>query len=137
MHQRHRDTIIIDSVLNRHANQSLTALLRDGLDTKARACGKTDPVRAKFRLQKVNETLHLLGARGILNPSIDVLGVLAKHHHVRQRCILHWGGYPGEIAYRSNTGEKIERLSHHDVQRTNAAPNGRGQRSFDGDHILA
>ena len=68
---------------------------------------------------------------------VHVFGIFAEDHHVHALGICTGEGTPVEISHRANASVEIEHLAQRDVERTNAAADGSGQRAFDGDAEIA
>ncbi len=129
-----RRPAVFDGVVDRGPDQSLGAHLRDRLDADAGAV--TDgPVH--LVTQEAHELERLGGARLHLVPRIDVLGVLPEDDHVDQLGMEHGRGHAGEPAHRAQAHVEIEDLAEGDVERTDTAADGRGQRPLDPDQVFA
>src|SRR5262249_49686994 len=114
----------------------LGAFARDRLDADARRRRETNLLYAELLLQKLDQLLGL-GRLGLpLDAGVDVLGVLAKDHHVHLLRALDRRRHTGEVAHRAQADVEIEELAQGDVERADAATDRRGQRPLDTDAIL-
>ena len=82
-------------------------------------------------------TLGVLAALLELDARVHVLGVLAEDDDVHLLGLLHRAGHALVVLHRPHAGVEVEDLAQRHVQRTNAAADRRGQRSFDGDAQIA
>ena len=137
VHQGHRWAAIVDSVLDRFANQTLAAFDRNRFDANGRGFGKANFFHAHFLLQEGNHPLHFRRAGFPLHPSVNILGVLAKDHHVGFFRLFHRTGHTGEITHRAQAHIEIEHLAQGHIERTHAAGSRRRERALDRHHILA
>src|SRR5690606_19941207 len=131
VHERHGAAVVAHGVLERLADEALRALAGDGLDADPRARGEADLRDAELRLQEMDQLLHLGGAGGPLDARVNVLGVLAKHHHVHVVGNLRGRRRPRKIADRTNARVQIHCLTNRDVQRADAFADGRRERPLD------
>src|SRR5262249_26978522 len=122
--------IVVDRVLDRLADQPLAAFLGHRLDADGRAAGEADVGHAEFALQVGDELVNVRGACRPLDAGVDILGVFPEHDHVRLARVLHRCGHAGEVADGPHVRVQIQRLSHRDVERANALPHGRAQRTL-------
>ena len=90
----------------------------------------------EFCCEEVEDLLRLGRAAGVLDAGVDVLGVLAEDHHVHLLRVLHRRGHAGEVAHRAEADVEVEHLPQGDVERADAAADGRGQRALDADEVL-
>src|SRR5690606_28219618 len=88
------------------------------------------------RGEKLLELLHLGAALLELDAGVDVLGVLAEDDHVHEIRTLHWCLHPAEIPDRPETHVQVELLTQRDVERSDAAADGRRERSLDADEMV-
>ena len=137
VHQRHRDPIVLDGVLDRLADQPLAALLGHRLDADAGARRETDRRDIQLLLQIGDQALYLGGAGRPLDTGVDVLGVLPEHHHVGEACIRHGTGDARKIADRAHAGVQVHALAHRHVEGAQAPADRRAQGTLDRDHVLA
>src|SRR5207253_7872927 len=91
----------------------------------------------KFLLKKIQDLLRLRRPGGVLDPGINVFRVFTEDHHVDFLRMFDGRGDAFEVLHWAQTNEKIEKLPERDVERTNAAPDRRRQRTFDADQIFA
>src|SRR6185437_2507466 len=63
---------------------------------------------------------------------IHVLCVFTENDHIELVRMLHRRGHAGVITHGTNTCVKVHDLPQSDVERTNAAADGRSERAFDG-----
>ena len=68
-----------------------------------------------------------------LDAGVDVFGVLAEDDDVEFFRVLHGAGDAGVVLHGADALVEIHQLAQGDVERTNAAADGRGEGSFDGD----
>src|SRR5262249_23641040 len=68
---------------------------------------------------------------------VNILGVLAKDHHVDFLRLLDGARHAGEIPDRAQAHVQIELLTQGDIERADAAADGRGQRPFYRHHVIA
>ena len=87
--------------------------------------------------QKGAEFGVLLGTGLEFDAGIDVFGILAEDHHVHLIGAFHRRRHALEPAHGAQADVQIQDLAQGDVQRANAAADGRGQRAFDGYPIAA
>ena len=64
-------------------------------------------------------------------PAVDVLSVLAEDDDVDLFGMLHRAGHALVILHRANAGVEVENLAQSDIERADAAADGRGERSLD------
>jgi hypothetical protein len=72
-----------------------------------------------------------------LDAGVDVFGVFAEDDDVELFGVLHGAGHALVVLDRANAGVEVENLAQGHVQRADAAADGRGERSFDGDAQVA
>ena len=72
-----------------------------------------------------------------LDAGVHVLRVLTEDDDVDLFRMLHGAGHALVVLDRAHTGVKIEQLAEGHVQRPDAAADGRGERSLDGDSQIA
>src|SRR5690606_8322657 len=135
--KRHGNTVVVDGVVDRLADQALRAFLRHRLDAYPRGRREADAGHAHLALQEVDDLLHVLGARRPLDAGVDVLGVLAEDHHVGEVGNLHRRRHAGEVLDRPHAGVQVQGLADRDVQGADTAADRRAQRTLDGDHEVA
>ena len=136
VHQGDRIPVLINGVLDRLAHQPLGAFFRHGLDADAGRLREADLGHPHLVLQEVDHFLHFRRAGLPLDAGVDVLGVLAEDDHVHQLRMLHRRRRAVEIAHRTLTYIEIQVLAQRHVERADATTDRRGQRPFDGHHIL-
>src|SRR5690606_32020664 len=136
VHQRDRGTVVIDGVLDGLAHQALGAFAGNGLNADTGGFGEADLVDAQFLLQEVDE-LAGFGAAGFeLDTGIDVFGVLAEDDHVGLFRLAHGRRHALEVLNGAQTHVQVELLAQGDVQRTDAATDGCGERTLDRDNVF-
>ena len=91
----------------------------------------------EFLGEEVEHLLRLGRAAGVLDAGVDVLGVLAEDDHVGQLGLLHGRGDAGEVLHRAQADVEVENLPQGDVERADAAADGRGERALDADEVGA
>ena len=121
-------------VFNRHFDQAFAGIFGDGFDAQRRA---VEELRAQFAPQEVGQFGVFRAARGVFDARIDVFGVFAEDDDVKVFGAAHRRGYARVVAHRPDAGVEVECLPQGDVKRAEAAADGCGQRSFDGDTQLA
>jgi hypothetical protein len=139
VHERHALPFLAQRVLDGGAHQPLAAVLRHGLHADAGRLGKADLLvgRREVGLEQPEHLLRVVGAGGELDARVDVLRVLAEDHHVDLVGTLHRRGHALEPAHGPQAHVEIEDLPHRDVQRADAAADGRRERALDADEIGA
>ena len=130
--ERHGLALVVDRVLDRHADQPLRARLGDRLDADARI--GTDAL-AHLARQELDDALGLRRALRPLDAGVDVFGVLAEDDHVHQLGALDRRRRALEVADRPHAGIQVEDLAQRDVDAADAAADRRGQRALDGDLV--
>ena len=139
VHQRHALALVGDGVLDRRADQPLAPLARDRLDADGDGLREADLLvhLGEVVLEEREELLDVLGAGLELDAGVDVLGVLAEDHHVDLLGVLDRRGHALEPADRAEADVEVEQLPQRDVERADAAADGRRQRPLDADQVLA
>ena len=93
-------------------------------------------VLAELVLDERAELLRF-GRPGLpLDAGVDVFGVLAEDDDVELLRLLHRAADALEVAHRANARVEVEHLAQRDVQRANAAADGRRERPLDRDAEL-
>src|SRR5690606_18956041 len=136
VNQRHRRLVMVNRILDRSANQSLSPLFRHWFDSDPATFGKADLGNPHLFLQELN---HFLGFRTIglpFNARINVFGVLPKNHHIGQLRMLDRTGHPSKPTDGPNTGIEVQLLTQSNVQRTYPSADGGRQGAFDTDRKL-
>ena len=87
----------------------------------------------EVRLEEFENLDCRLASRLEIDSGVNVLGVLAKNHHVDFFRMLHRARHAREILYRAQAHVEIEHLAQRHVERANAAADRRRQRSLDAD----
>ena len=72
-----------------------------------------------------------------LDAGVHVFGVLAEDHDVELLGMLHRAGHALVVLHRAHAGVEVENLAQRHVERADAAADGRGERSLDGDAQVA
>ena len=138
VHERDGLASVLERVLDGHADQALGSGHRDRLDADA-------GVEANLLLAALEhvfvEELDQAGAVGSsllpLDAGVNVFGVFAEDDDVHALGMLHRRRHALVVLHRAHAGVEIENLAQGDVERANAAADGRGQRAFDGDAEFA
>ena len=84
-------------------------------------------------LEEIEHLRRRLAAGLELDAGVDVLRVLAEDHHVHFLRMLHRRRHAGEPLHGAQADVEIEHLAQRDIERADAAADGRGQRAFDAD----
>src|ERR1035437_5069479 len=131
--------LVRDRVLDRGANETLAAPLRDGLHTEAGRLGETEllVLRREVLLQERGDLPALVGSGGELDSRVDVLGILPEDDHVHLFGVLDGRRHALEPAHGAQADVEVESLAQRDVERTDAAADRRRERSLDADEELA
>ncbi len=98
--------------------------------------GKRIVVAPSSSCRNVISLRGLLGFGLVLDPGVDVLGVLPEDDHVHQLGMLDRRGHPGEPAHRPDAGVEIELLPERHVERAEPAADRRGERPLDGHEVV-
>jgi hypothetical protein len=78
-----------------------------------------------------------LGRTGLpLDAGINVFGVFTKDRHVHVARLLDRTWHTFEPAHRAQADIEVELLAQRYVQRADTATDRRGQRAFDGNHVV-
>ncbi len=138
VHQREALALVGDGVLERGADEPLAAFARHGLDAIRRTLGEPDFLRelGESIRQHRPELLRVVAPLFKLDAGVNVFGVFAEDHHVHQVGTFHGRFHAAEVAHGPQAHIKIEFLPERDVQRTDAAADGRRERSLDAHKIL-
>ncbi len=128
--------VVVDRVLDGGAHQALGAFARDRLDADARGGREADLLDAHFILQELDDLPGVVGFGHPFDAGVDVLGVLAENHHVGLARILQRRGDALEVTHRAYALVEVEFLAQRDVERADAAADGRGQRALDRYRVL-
>src|SRR3989475_8880856 len=135
--ERQRLPVVLDGVADRRADEPLGALFRHWLDADRGGVGKADFDDLHLLLEEV----HYLPALGRpllpLDPGVDVLRVLSENNHVHLVRPLHRRGDALEVLHGAKTDVQIEHLAKRPVERAEPLPDGRRERTPDGDEKLA
>ena len=159
MHERHTLALELNRVADGAVDQAHAAAVADGLDTDAdldvaweireadrlpeffrfglRAETNLLELFRKFLRQEIESLLRLRRASGVFDARIDVFRVFTEDDHVHLLRMLHRRRHAREPLHRAEADIQIEHLPQRHVQRTNAAADRRGQRSFDANEIFA
>ena len=139
MDDGHALALVGDRVLHRRTEETLRALLRDRLDADAGGVREADlgVGLREMLLEQFLELAVLLRPLLELDAGVDVLGVLTEDHHVDLLRRLHGRGDALEPAHRAQADIEVEELAQRDVQRADAAADGRRERALDRDQVLA
>ena len=129
--------VVVDRVLERAPDEPLGALARNRLDADARRLREADLPHAQLVLEEGDQLARALRLGLPLDAGVDVLGVLAEDHHVGLRRILERARHAGEVPHRAQADVEVELLAQGDVERANAAADGRRHRALDRDGVLA
>ena len=138
VHQGHALAAGFERMTNRHAHQALGSGHRDRLDADAGI--EANLLLAALQHVLVEELDQLRALRSSLFPldaGVNVFGILAEDDHVHALGMLHRRGHALVVLHRAHAAIEIENLPQRNVQRANAAADGRGQRAFDRDAKFA
>ena len=151
--------LVLDGILDRAVDEAHAAGVADGLDADAdlhvgREIRRADclpkllggglvPKRiflnsfGKFLGQEIRGPSAASGVpAGVFDARVNVLGVLAEDDHVHLFGMLHGRGHAGEPLHRAQADVEVEHLAQRDVERADAAADGRGQRALDADEVF-
>src|SRR5436190_13469556 len=159
VHERHTLALELNRVADGAVDQAHAAAVADGLDADAdldvaweireadrlpeffrfglRAETNLLELFRKFLRQEIESLLRLRRASGVFDARIDVFRVFTEDDHVHLLRMLHRRRHAREPLHRAEADIQIEHLPQRHVQRTNAAADRRGQRSFDANEIFA
>jgi len=101
-----------------------------GLDADA---GVEPDLGSHFLGEEFDDLLGFGGAFTVFDAGIDVFGVLAEDDDVELFGPLHGRGDAGVVLDGALADVEVEDLAQADVERADAAADGRGERAFDGD----
>ena len=121
-------------MLDGHTHQALGASHGHGFDADAGI--EADLLLAAFQHVFVEEFDQPFGIRRPLFPfdsGVNVFCVFAEDDNVHALGMLHGRRHSGVILHRTHAAVEIEDLAQGDVERADAASDGRGQRTFNGD----
>ncbi len=135
VHQRDALALVQDGVVERGANEPLGPLPRNRLHADARRGREADVLHAHLVLQERDHLLRLGRFGGPLDAGVDVLRVLAEDHHVDLLGRLHGRRHALEVAHRAQADVEVQHLADGDVERPDAAADGRRQRPLDADEV--
>ena len=93
-------------------------------------------ILGKFLRQKIEYLLRFGRPAGVFDARVNVLGVFAEDDHVHLFRMLDGRGHAGEPLHGAQADIEIEHLAQRDIERADAAADGRGQRAFDADEII-
>ena len=136
MHNRQTRFVIVNGVLQGLAHQTLGAFARDRLDADAGRTREADLGDAHFLLQEIDQLLGFVRLGFKLDSGINVFGVFAEDHHIGLLRLFDGTGNAVKVLDRTQANVQIEFLTQRYVEGPNASPHRRGQRAFDGYHVL-
>ena len=125
-------------VLDSAPDQALGSSRRNRLDANSGV--PADLLLAAFQhvvVQKFEQLFCFGRARLPLDADVHVFGIFTEDEDVQFFGMLNRGGNSFEVAHRTLTGIEIENLAQRDVERTDTAANGGGERSLDGHPKIA
>src|SRR5581483_2273262 len=111
--------------------EPLGPFARDRLDADAARLGEADLLDAHLALEERDDLLHLRSAGRPLDARVDVLRVLAEDHHVDLVGALDGARDALEPAHGPEADVEVEDLAERDVERADAAADGRRERALD------
>ena len=138
VHQRHTLAASLQRMKNRHAHQAFGSGHRHRLDAHARI--QPDLLLAALQhvfVEKLDQFRALRSSLFPLDACVHILSVLAVDHHIHAFGIFHRRRHALVVLHWTHAAIEIENLPQRNVERTNAAAHGRGQRALDGDAELA
>ena len=124
---------VVQCVADGCAHEALRALARNWLDAKTGSIRKAD-LAVLLRQMLLQQRLELnVAVRTLLqiNAGVNVLGVLAKDHHVHIFRAFYRRRHAGEVAHGAQAHIQVQLFAQLHVQAANAAANGRGERALD------
>jgi hypothetical protein len=138
---RHALAVVGDGVLEGGADEPLRAGFGNRLDANADELGRVAEadffeILGKVRLEKFNRLERGFLARLEINAGVNILGVFAEDDHVHLFGMFHGRGDAGEPLHGAQADVEIEHLAQRDVERADAAADGRGERALDADEIF-
>src|SRR6266478_7656414 len=125
-------------MLDGHAHQALGASHRNRFDTDAGI--EADLLFTALQhvfVKEFDQALRIRCAFFPFDPDVNVLRVFAEDNDVHALGMLHGRRHAGVILHRAHAGVEIEDLAQGDVEGADAASDGRGQRTLDGDAKFA
>src|SRR2546425_1421388 len=81
--------------------------------------------------EKSDDGIGLWAAGPVLDPGVHILDVLAENDHVELLRLAHRAGHALEVAHRPDAGVQVEQLAQGDVEGSDPASDGRGERALD------
>ena len=124
--------------LNRHAHQALGSGHRHRLD--AHAGVQPDLLLAALQhvlVEKLDQPCALRSSLFPLDARVHILRVLAEDHDVHALGMFHRRRHALVVLHRTHAAVEIQNLPQRNIERTNAAAHGRGQRTLDGNSKFA
>src|SRR5437762_4255533 len=134
--ERHVLPVILDRVADRRADQTLGALLGDGLDADRRGAGEADLGDLHLLLEEIHHPLRLRRPLLPLDPRVDVLRVLSEDDHVHLVRPFDRRRHTLEVLDRAQADIQVEHLTKRHVQRAEPFTDRRGERALDRDQVL-
>src|ERR1700674_1041456 len=138
VYERDRLVLVVESMLDGHAHQTFRAGHGHGFDADAGV--EADLLLAAFQHVLVEEFDQAFGVGRAFFPfdsGVNVFCVLAEDDNVHALGMLHGRRHTGVVLHRTHAAVEIENLAQGDVEGADAASDGRGQRTFDGDAEFA
>src|SRR2546427_6903017 len=131
---RYALALVRQSVLDGAAHQAFRSRRRNRLDAHAGIpANLLLAVFQHFVVQKLEEFFRFGRSGFPLDADINIFGILAKDEHVHFFRLANRRRHAFKISYRPFAGVKVQELTQRDVQRTDAASDWGGKRSFDSD----
>ena len=120
------------------AHQALGPEDADGLDAHAGVAA--DFFLAAFEqvvIQKINQPGGVRAAFLELDAGVHIFGILTEDNDIDLLRVLHRAGHALVVLDRAHAGVEVEKLAERHVEGADAAADGRGERSLDGDPQVA
>jgi hypothetical protein len=72
----------------------------------------------------------------VFDTGVDVFRVFTEDDHIGLLWLFHWRRHAGEVTHWAQADVQVQLLTQGHVERTDTAANWRGQRAFDGNHVV-
>jgi hypothetical protein len=136
--ESHRFVLVVESMPDGHPHQTLATGHGHGFDADPGI--ETDLLLAAFQHVFVEEFNQPGGIRRAFFPfdaGVNIFCVFAEDDDVHALGMLHGRRHTGVVLHGTHAAVEIEDLAQGDVEGADAASDGRGQRTFDGDAKFA
>jgi len=134
VHDGHALALALDGVAQGETHQALAGEGADRFDTQAAAL---EELRAHFLAQEAGQLLVLRRPGLVLDPRVDILGILAEDDHIHVLRLAHWPRHALVVFDRAHAGIQVEHLAQRHVQAAEPAANRSRQRPLDPHRELA